>query len=298
MSARWIAGWCLTLVGSGALADGPPVEEVGGVSLPGVGASVLAEEEQASAQPVFSNASIQTPVNIVVRPGVTELVPIARNYLNRIDTPFESPKLVTVNPIEFQKEGSAIFLTTSSEKPVGVHIVSNDPEDTRSISLALVARAIPPQTITLSWANQTSAGLVPAMRVKAQRWEEATPYEETLYRLAEHVARGEIPEGYSLAEAVEPLPCQLPGVEFYTGQRLTGAHFSVFVLRATNTSRSNLEILAHAGCNVPGVRLVAPWPRAHLAPGESTELFVAVTNETYEPPEASNYRPSLLDASY
>lgn len=296
---RGIAGICLALSGAAVYADGPPVEEVGGVSLPGVAAPVLAEENEAPTQRDFSNGSGQAPLHIVVRPGVTELVPIARNYLNRIDTPFESPKLVTVNPIEFQKEGSAIFLTTSSEKPVGVHIVSNDAEDTRSISLALIARAIPPQTITLSWAQQAGGGPVPAAaRAKAERWEQATAYEETLYRLAEHVARGEIPQAYSLVEQVEPLSCQLPGVEFYTGQRLTGARFSVFVLRATNTSRSNLEILAHAGCDVPGVRMVAPWPRAHLAPGESTELFVVVTNETYEPPEAANYRPSLLDVKF
>lgn len=285
--------------------SGPPVEAVGGVSLPGVPpavaaaavqASTAAKEATTSETPDGSAASAAADGNITltIAPGTTDLVRIARNYLNRIITPFENPKLLTANPVEVKKEGSSLYLTTSSERPVGVHILSNDPEDTRSISLTLVPARIPPKTITLRWPEGASAALVPVSMGKARRWEESAPYEDKLFELVEQVAQGKVPDGYALAPAGEAVPCKLPEVEFYTGQRLTGAHFSVFVLRATNVGRSPLEVLSHAGCDLPGVALVAPWPRAYLEPNESTELFVAVVNEAYKPRAKEQLRPSLL----
>ncbi len=286
------------------LADPPPVEAVGGVSLPGVPQSVARAAVEAGAaaresvadtnDTSISDASMETNVTLTVTPGTTELVRIARNYLNRIITPFEDPKLLTVNPVEVQKEGASLYVTTSSEKPVGVHILSNDPNDTRSISLTLIPSRIPPKTINLTWPEGAPGAVLPTSSAKARRWEESAPYEERLFELVQMIARGEVPEGYSLSQATEPVPCVLPEVKFFTGQRLTGSHFSVLVLRATNVGQSTIEILRHAGCDIPGVALVAPWPLAYLEPKASTELYVAVINEAFEPRAREQLRPSLL----
>jgi hypothetical protein len=40
--------------------------------------------------------------------------------------------------------------------------------------------------------------------------------------------------------------------------------------------------------------LVAPWPSAYLESQASTELYVAVANETFEPHGFARVRPSLL----
>lgn len=297
MNRKYVIAGVVLLAGSAAAADRPPVEVIGGLPLPGVSASVVSREDsRASSERELTASAGQAPVELRVRSGVTELLPIARGYLNQVNTPFESPKLITVNPLDFRKEGSTLFLTTSSARPVGVHIISNDEDDRRSISLALVPRAIPPQTISLRWREAADGAVIAtSMRTRAKRWEESTPYQDTLIGLAEAVARHEIPQGYSLAEAVNPLPCALPGIEFVTGQRLAGSHLSTWVLKATNVSGGGIEILGDAGCRLPGVRLVATWPRAYLEPGEATEVYVTMANEALARP-ATAVRPSLLNS--
>lgn len=292
---------------STSMAGLPPVEVVGGASLPAVPAAVATAEIDAAAEAKQSLAagsasgdsepSTESNIALAVTPGTTELVRIARNYLNRIVTPFENPKLLTVNPVEVRTEGSSIYLTTSSEKPVGVHILSNDKDDTRSISLTLIPARIPPKTIQLTWAGDTEHAHVPVSSARAKRWEQSSSYEEKLLELVEVVARGEVPDGYALSETAEAIDCSLPGVEFFAGQRLTGSRFSVIVLRATNIGEATIELLGHAGCGAPGVALVAPWPHAHLDPGTSTELYVGVVNDTFEPQPRGQVRRSLLERS-
>jgi conjugal transfer pilus assembly protein TraK len=244
--------------------------------------------------PSAAPETTESNVSITVTPGASEIVRVAAGYLNRIVTPFENPKLLSVNQLEVQKEGSSLYIAASSERPVGVHVLSNDPEDSRSISLTLVPARIPPRTVTLKWPDSPADASGAASSAKAKRWEEAAPYEEALLQLVQVVARGKIPEGYALAERTQPLPCALAGVKFTTGQRMSGSHFSVFVLRATNTSRSTIEISRNGGCEFPGVVVVAPWPLAYLEPGASTELYVGVANAVFEPHVADRVRPSLL----
>ena len=109
------------------------------------------------------------------------------------------------------------------------------------------------------------------------------------------IARGEIPPGYTMVKTPEAIPCQMPGVSLYVGQRLNGSNFSVYVLRATNDGSSTIEIVQNAGCRAAGVVAVAPWPNAYLAPGESTEVYVGVANDAYMPRPQPNLRPSLLE---
>ena len=275
-----------------------PVESIGGVELPGVPVGV--SDPPPGPLPSLSRSGVDTTLytdtrlTITVQEGTTEVINISRGYLNRIVTPFENPKLVTVNAIQFQKEGSSIFVSAGGEAPVGVHIMSNDPADRRSISLALVPRPIPPRTIELRWPGQTAGPAVSRLaRQRAQRWEEAQPYVDGIVEMFAIIARGEVPPGYSLAQATDGLTCEIPGLSVEIGQRLTGGHVSVYVMRATNLGDVGVEILQHAGCYSSRVLAVAPWPNAYLAPLESTELYVAVSNAPALEP-VDNLRPSLL----
>lgn len=307
--SRWV---CVLILASGrsltiaqtAPPQLPPVENVGGVSLPSVPRTVTAaavqagetaREELVESTPANTIGSEESNLTLSVAPGTTELVRIARNYLNRIITPFDDPKLLTVNAVDVRKEGTSLYLSTASDKPVGVYILSNDPADSRSISLTLIPARIPPKTIELNWGPAFEAKALPASVSRAKRWEEASSYEDKLLELVEMAARGEVPDGYSLSVPEHPLPCFLPGVEFYTGQRLTGSLFSLFVLRATNTRQETIELLNHSGCNIPGVALVAPWPKAYLEPKAVTEIYVAVVNDVFQPQPRGQLRPSLLE---
>jgi conjugal transfer pilus assembly protein TraK len=233
-------------------------------------------------------------VSITVTPGATEIVRIASGYLNRVITPFPNPKLLSANALEVQKEGSSLYIAGPIDRPVGVYVLSNDPDDTRGISLTLVPARIPPRTVTLKWPEGTTGGSIAASSARAKRWEESASYEETLLQLVQTIAMGEVPEGYSLTDTKVMPACALPGVRIAPGQRLSGSHFSAFVLRVTNTSHSVLELPENAGCNVPGVVVVAPWPYARLEAGASTELYVVVLNDVFDPPAASRVRHSLL----
>ena len=275
-----------------------PIDDVGGVLLPGVppGISDPAGPGGVGLTPEGVDASLYTDtrITITVQEGTTELIYISRGYLNRIVTPFEDPKLVTVNTLQFRKEGSSVFLSASGEAPVGVHILSNDPLDTRSISLALVPRPIPPRTIELRWPTQTMDPVVARITAaRAARWEESQPYVDGVMELFGMLARGEVPPGYALMGANDGVSCEIPGLTLDVGQQLLGSHFTVYVFLASNPGPEGVEILQHAGCMSSRVLAVAPWPRAYLGPGESTELFVAVTNAPEIEP-VDNPRPSLL----
>ena len=280
------------------LAADLPIDTVGGVQLPGVppGASdpAAGSAVAVTAGGVDPSLYTDTRVTITVQEGTTEVITISRGYLNRIVTPFENPKLVTVNTIQFQKEGNSIFLSATGEAPVGVHIMSNDPTDTRNISLALVPRPIPPRTIELRWPNQVADPVVARITAqRAVRWEESQPYVDGIMEMFALIARGEVPPGYALSPAADGMTCRIPGLAMSVGQRLTGSHLSVYVLRASNPGPSGIEILQHGGCASSRVLAVAPWPNAYLAPGESTELYVAVSNAP-DPEPVNNLRPSLL----
>jgi len=236
---------------------------------------------------------IDTSTTLTVAPGTTELVRIGRGFLNQIITPFANPKLLTVNPIEVKQEGTSLYVATSSTQPVGVHILSNDPDDARSISLTLIPSRIPPRTITLQWPQGTRSVATPLSDTAAQHWEESDTYESQLFELLQLTARGRVPDGYALTDSPEQLPCVLPNVKFATGQKMTGHHFSVYVVRATNAGSAPLELLTHAGCNVSRVAAVGAWPLTYLEPKASTELYVIVSNDDQEGVRES-VRPSLL----
>ena len=310
IAAAFIAGWLTAAaqdlpiepVEAPLQVEGPlsvesplPIDTAGGVVLPGVppGVSDPSGPNVTSAG-LDTSLYTDTRVTITVQEGTTEVINISRGYLNRIVTPFDNPKLVTVNTIQFQKEGSSVFISANGEAPVGVHILSNDPLDTRSISLALVPRPIPPRTIELRWPNRAAEPAVGRLTAqRAARWEQAQPYVDGIMEMFGMVARGRVPPGYALASTADGLTCEIPGLNIGVGQRLTGSHFSVYVLRVYNPGPSAVEILQHAGCLSLRVLAVAPWPNALLAPGESTELYVAVSNAPEAEPTGTR-RPSLL----
>lgn len=271
---------------------------LGGVTLPAVPVAVTERAKRLartgdpeSAPPPADDYFRDTRIELEVKPGVTELVPIARNYLNRIVTPFADPKVVTVNPIKFRKEGASIFITATGDKPVGIYVLSNEADDERSISLALVPKSIPPRTIKLSWSGAASGA--PVMSKKARQWEESSPYVEKLIDLLTLTAKGSIPPGYALSDPKFALSCADTGFAYASGQRLVGTNLSIYVLRATNIS-STTRTIDESLCYQWGVAAVSAWPRVALEPGQATEIYVVLRNDVLEEERFEQRRPSLL----
>jgi conjugal transfer pilus assembly protein TraK len=60
------------------------------------------------------------PKTIAVAPGTTAIVEVAIDHLNRIVTPFASPRVRTVSEATTQVEGNAVYMATPSEDPVSL----------------------------------------------------------------------------------------------------------------------------------------------------------------------------------
>jgi hypothetical protein len=109
------------------------------------------------------------------------------------------------------------------------------------------------------------------------------------------IARNQIPPGYGLqkAGAREGIRCAQGALKLSRGQVLDGTQLRIYTAVARNAGTSAL-VLDERGCSAPGaaVAAVAAWPRTRLAPGEETELYVAMRPRDAE--RERRDRPSLL----
>jgi len=247
-----------------------------GVSLPEVPISVT--DAKKKKRKAVSPKTGQKATLIKVTPGVTELVEVAQNYYNRIVTPFSNPKVITVNPIDFKKEGSVIFIQPGQKQPVGIYIVPQDSSnDDRAISLALIPKKIPPKTINVVWSKTalsdqgiraTSMGFK-----KAEKWETSHSYEKTLLKVNSLLAKGEVPPGYELRNTNTEYSCDFEGLKVTVGQVLEGSQFRVLVAKAENVSSDGFMVVEEA-CYGEGVVSIAMWPRAYLDVNGKTEMYI------------------------
>lgn len=246
-----------------------------GTDLPVVPLSVTQMKKKVSSVKPVGIQNEQKAVAVTVVPGVTELVEVAQNYYNRIVTPFENPKLISVNPLDFKKEGNVIFIQPKQQQPVGVYILpQNSNEDSRAISLALVPKKIPPKTIELSWPKSTQAANVSTARSKrAEKWETSANYEQTLLKVNRLLAKGDMPPGYDIRNANQSYRCDFAGLQVTVGQVLEGSLFQVLVAKAENTSRGGYMIVEES-CFSEGVVAISTWPRTYLESGEKTEMYI------------------------
>ena len=295
----WLAG-IAGLIGAGGVGA---MDTVGGVELPAVPLAVLAAARAESAsvrhaaldEPhAEAPAVLETgPHSVRVTPGVNVIVPVALGHLNRILTPFETPQVRTVSQATTRVEGAAVYVATTSEEPVGLYLTDGE-ETEPAVSLTLWPKRIPPREIHLLLAGGPATGT----RRAAARWEAAQPYVETLTQAFRALALTHLPAGYGLRPAArrERVGCAQPGLIVTPGQVLEGHGLWLVTALAHNDADQTLELderlcAAELGAEVLAV---AAWPRVRLAPGEATELYLAV--RPLEAASESRARPSLLGA--
>jgi conjugal transfer pilus assembly protein TraK len=112
--------------------------------------------------------------------------------------------------------------------------------------------------------------------------------------------QNQVPAGYGLHPAGrgERVACRQPGLAVTTGQVLEGGRLRILAARARNQGKERIELeertcSAETGTEVGAVvAAIAAWPRVWLAPGEETEIYVAVRPR--EPERERRDRPSLL----
>lgn len=290
----------LPLASALAWADPPPPIAV---ETPPVPARLLASahHEATTGTSIAPPLSAQT---LEVPPGVNEIIPVAVGHLNRIITPFEKPEVRTVSPATTQIEGNVLYVAPADETPVTLYVTPGGNE-ALALSLTLAPRRIPPREIRLTLGAEQYRKLgdlqgqgrrTPASS-KAMEEREYTPqdYIADLKQTFRALALRRTPPGFSLREPVagETLRCEQPGLRVTTGQALEGRDWVILVGVVRNGGSSPVE-LDERSCAGSGreTLAVAAWPKVLLAPGEASELYVAVRNQP--DPEAAA-RPSLLN---
>jgi conjugal transfer pilus assembly protein TraK len=250
------------------------------------------------------------PVTINMRPGINEIVAIAKGHLNRIVTPFETPKVATISNAQITTSENVIYVSSDDNAPVTIFITQSDTEQS-SLSLTLVPKKIPPQEVFLnagpaglplsgSGAGTASAfGIMSGIVNKpAKRWETKTKYIETIKNVMTGLAHGELPDGYQMtplsrvANVLSQPYCDQRGVsfDFSNAQAMFGHYLNVTVAIAENTSDKPIELLPNPCLHIAAF---ASWPEVLLNPGEKTEVYIVrKQNETRQ---VKTKRPSLLN---
>jgi conjugal transfer pilus assembly protein TraK len=236
--------------------------------------SAAPDDEDASA-----TALSLGPRTLRVSPGTTAIVEVAIDHLNRLVTPFVAPQVRTVSPATTQVDGSAIYVATSSEDPVSLFITeAGDPAT--AISLTLAPRHIPPREVRLVLTGGVVRAPAPTVTPPSAVVRDDQPYVEHLAAALRALAQNRVPAGYALRKARrgEHAACLQPGLSVSTAQVLEGPGLRLLAARARNQGKEPIELEEGRCTGDAGsvVAAVAAWPRSRLAPGEETELYVAL----------------------
>jgi conjugal transfer pilus assembly protein TraK len=276
-----------------ASADEVPSPTV--VETPPVPARLLSEARREA------EAASTTQQTLRVSPGVNEIIPVAQGHLNRLITPFDSPKVRTVSPATTQIEGHVVYVAPADENPVTLYVTPGDNEEL-ALSLTLAPRRIPPREIrlTLDAEHYRKLGVLQSTseRSSATSGRLSQGYVTDIKQTFRALALMRTPRGYSLRAplAGETLRCTQPDLTTTIGQTLEGRDLLVLVGTAKNSGLVPLELDERACADQQQETVaVAAWPKVWLEPGEMSELYVAIRRT----PEAeTTARPSLLKATH
>lgn len=236
--------------------------------------------------------------HLLVRPGVTEIVPVAMGQLNRIVTPFDHPIAKTTSSAGILREGNVVYVAPKTTTPVGMYITEKG-DESRAISITFIPKAIPPREITLTLKSDMFV-VGRYSQEKAAKWERAHPYVEMLRQTLRQVALGQLPQGFVLRPGVPEVrrPCiadepnaMAARYSFESGQLISGANIEIAVGVVRNQGTAPIE-LREAWCGAEGVAAVAYWPEIVLEPGQASEVYVAFHRNQPKAPTAT--RPYLV----
>jgi conjugal transfer pilus assembly protein TraK len=219
------------------------------------------------------------PRTIRVSPGTTAIVEVAIDHLNRLVTPFVAPQVRTVSPATTQVDGSAVYVATASEDPVSLFITEAG-DTTTAISLTLAPRHIPPREVRLVLTGGVVRAPAPTVTPPSAVVRDDQPYVEHIAAALRALAQNRVPAGFALRKAGrgEHAACRQPGLSVSTTQVLEGPGLRLLTARARNQGKEPIELEEGRCTGDAGsvVAAVAAWPRSRLAPGEETELYVAL----------------------
>ena len=234
------------------------------VMLPGLG--LLPGEKR----PMMANV-------VRVTSHYNEVLYVSSAFPNRISTPFAAPKLIDNSEVEWQVQGQSLYLSPkSSDKPVGIFVTGagvNDPV----VSLTLIPRNIPAQTIILQLDEDRSPIAESDQSGESEEVPggisgKASGYTDRLRGILRSVVLGKTPVGF--AEGLLPVAVGRMGTLLVMPEkRYSGQHLDVFRYRVENVGPDEIE-LSEPSFYRGGVRAVSIYPILKLRKGMATSVFV------------------------
>lgn len=265
-------------------------------------------------------ADFKAPVNQValntsnivsVKPGDNVYIPISREHPNRLLTPFKDPQIISTSLTggrgndcgEVCIRDDVIYITTDTTAPVTAFITEKGHEDI-AFSVTMMPQAMPPREVRFKLPDD----VVDQLRTKtgthsnrrAEAWETAQPYVDTIRLAMRSIALGNVPNGYSLRKvlASDPVPyCKHPGlaIDFRKGQLMEGFNLDFYVGVLTNVADNAVEF-REQNCGGWRIAAVTSWPLKVLKPGQQTEVYIAVKHQ--DEVDVESVRKPLIERQY
>lgn len=317
-----ISNYRLTILCASVLsaAVSVPVFAAGNAGMPGnipaVPVSVV-KDGAAVAREKIVEAEAKSMINysgkIEMKPGKNVMIPVAVNHPNRIVTPFRKPQVISTtltggsgqNCGEVCVRGNIVYISTDKTYPVTAFI-SETGNDGIALSVTMIPQRIPPREVELTVPADIAekiavGGAVMGDSSLAEAWETSQPYVDTIREAFRLIAKGEVPQGYSMRN-VNPRRDTIPycnqqglDIDFRKGQFIKGHNLNILVGTIENISDKPIEFREQT-CGAWNVAAAASWPLKVLRPGQKTEVYVAMKVKEETPP--ANVRKPLINREY
>ncbi|MYM92716.1 TraK domain-containing protein [Duganella vulcania] len=259
-------------------------------------AGAASQSARRDAVPAMDQRDAKSDGPLVVVPGVVEVVPIAKGFLNRIVTPFENPRVYTINQLDTTVDGNVVYVSTKADQadgPIGIYIQDNtEGADDAAIALSLTPMDIPARELRVKFGGRAGASFGSK---SAEKWETSQPYVSSIKEVLKSIALNKLPQGYGLSstDGVQ-VRCEMPGFASRLGQVIDGHNFRVVVFAFRNVTNMTREITEQA-CYRKGVAAVSAWPTAVLEPNQETEVFVVTRADVSDREDSAPARPSVIN---
>lgn len=211
--------------------------------------------------------------SIVVRVSSdrNEVIYVSSTLPNRISTPFADPKTIDQqgNDVDLSTAGQSIYATMKGTgKPVALYVTGSNPNDP-VISLTLVPKELPQQTIILQMDKPQAD---PGNKSDADHAPDSNVYTDNIRYVMREAALGKTPEGFSEG----PLPvsaANIGNVIAYPKVRYSGPEYDIYRYTLQGTTPNDVD-LDEGTFYSEGVRAVSFFPTATLSKGKTTEVFI------------------------
>lgn len=211
----------------------------------------------------------------------TQIVNVSGTLTNRIATPFEKPKAILLDGAASVKAvGQSLYIAPNGNPaPISLYVTGNGTNDP-VVSLTLVPKSMPPQTIVLQMdgpINPASGGAQASGRKENTQSE---VYTESIVATLRSLALGKVPQGY--AEGILPKAvANMGSVVAIPLARYSGPYFDIYRYRVEAIVNGALE-MEESAFWAKGVRAVAFYPTGVIAKNKPTQVFVVADKSATE----------------